>query len=320
MCEEKYFGLKLGRITGLDPAEPLFGETDPIVRLDRTDAKYVDIIHTDAIIPGGLGMIKPIGHVDFYPNGGHDNPGCTMTLQEHLNNADSSIFWSLQQFLGCNHVRSYQFFTESINTKCPFTAVSCDSYEDFKAGECFSCEDRFCVRFGYDSIKTYNELKKEGYTSDDASLTTYLMTSAEHPFCRVHYRVTVKMSATEESALHGGEIGTLSLKFHSHRRKETEKMSFYSEPFFFEPGMIYTSVIAGADIGETLYAKASWDYQTNFLNPLTWRILASPRIYIDFLVVESLEYKTTVKLCPVHQTPIISGSPTMLQAKYCTEE
>lgn len=30
------FGLSLGRITGLDPAEPYFSRTDPIVRLDRT--------------------------------------------------------------------------------------------------------------------------------------------------------------------------------------------------------------------------------------------------------------------------------------------
>lgn len=45
---QRDFGLTLGRITGLDPAEPLFTDTEPIVRLDPTDAKYVDVIHTDA--------------------------------------------------------------------------------------------------------------------------------------------------------------------------------------------------------------------------------------------------------------------------------
>lgn len=67
---QKDFGLTLGRITGLDPAEPLFSDTDPIVRLDRNDANFVDVIHTDSLpfTSGGLGMRAPIGHIDFFPN------------------------------------------------------------------------------------------------------------------------------------------------------------------------------------------------------------------------------------------------------------
>ena len=38
----------LGRITGLDPAEPFFQFMPPSVRLDPTDALLVDVIHTDA--------------------------------------------------------------------------------------------------------------------------------------------------------------------------------------------------------------------------------------------------------------------------------
>lgn len=65
--------------TGLDPAEPHFAETDSIVRLDPSDAIFVDVIHTDA---GGftrlsLGMRAPVGHVDFYPNGGYNQPKCS---------------------------------------------------------------------------------------------------------------------------------------------------------------------------------------------------------------------------------------------------
>ncbi|ROT62374.1 putative pancreatic triacylglycerol lipase-like [Penaeus vannamei] len=60
-------GAKLGRITGLDPAEPYFEGTDPVVRLDPLDATLVDVIHTDAgpIITGGmLGSrvcLRPVG-------------------------------------------------------------------------------------------------------------------------------------------------------------------------------------------------------------------------------------------------------------------
>ncbi|NXK54293.1 LIPR3 protein, partial [Chauna torquata] len=96
----------IGRITGLDPAGPLFQYTPPMVRLDPSDAKFVDVIHTHAghlffdfgkfshkgqHIHGSLsesdqssfmlhisapGILQTCGHLDFYPNGGKKMPGC----------------------------------------------------------------------------------------------------------------------------------------------------------------------------------------------------------------------------------------------------
>ena len=72
----------LSRITGLDPAGPLFEGYSANVRLDKTDADYVDVIHSngDSLIIGGLGAWEPIGHVDFYPNGGKAQRGCQNLL------------------------------------------------------------------------------------------------------------------------------------------------------------------------------------------------------------------------------------------------
>ncbi|XP_076197882.1 lipase member H isoform X2 [Aptenodytes patagonicus] len=67
----------LGRITGLDPAGPLYRGKPPSERLDPTDAQFVDVIHSDT---DGLGYTDALGHIDFYPNGGTDQPGCPLTI------------------------------------------------------------------------------------------------------------------------------------------------------------------------------------------------------------------------------------------------
>lgn len=69
----------ISRITGLDPAGPLFESQHPKARLDSTDAVFVDVIHSNGenLILGGLGSWQPMGHVDFYPNGGRVQNGCS---------------------------------------------------------------------------------------------------------------------------------------------------------------------------------------------------------------------------------------------------
>lgn len=62
------------RSKGLDPAFPLYMFSSPSSRLSATDAKFVDVIHTDG---GVLGFPWPLGHADFFPNGGIPlQPGC----------------------------------------------------------------------------------------------------------------------------------------------------------------------------------------------------------------------------------------------------
>lgn len=71
---QKDKGEKLPRITGLDPAGPLFLLASPQNRLDPTDANFVDVIHTDG---RKFGYYNPLGTVDFYPNGGiGPQPAC----------------------------------------------------------------------------------------------------------------------------------------------------------------------------------------------------------------------------------------------------
>lgn len=74
---QKELGEAPGRITGLDPAAPLYEYPDTETleqRLDPGDAYFVDVIHTNA---NHLGVVNPAGHVDFYPNGGETQPDCS---------------------------------------------------------------------------------------------------------------------------------------------------------------------------------------------------------------------------------------------------
>lgn len=320
---QRDFGLKLARITGMDPAAPLFTETEPIVRLDVTDAKYVDVIHTDAnaLTKGGLGIYKNIGHMDFYPNGGYDNPGCGQGLQSYINNKEKSFFVNMQEFVGCNHIRSYQYFTESVKSKCPFVGITCDSYESLKAGKCSKCGENgmHCLRMGLHSYEDYSKMIREQRIQENSTLSAYLMTGDKKPFCRVHYKITVKISNSDESTLHGGEIGTLSVRLHSHRKRYTDKIKFSAEPRYFEPGLEYTAMVPGRDLNHPTYAAVFWEYQTNLLNPLTWRILSSPRIYLDYIVIESMEKDLRLKLCPRRNAAVLSGSENIFDTNYCSE-
>ena len=45
--------------TGLDPAGPLFEDEHPAVRLDPTDAQFVDVLHTDT---SSAGILMEVGY------------------------------------------------------------------------------------------------------------------------------------------------------------------------------------------------------------------------------------------------------------------
>lgn len=64
----KLFFISYHHNVGLDPARPYFeGRAGPEASLDKSDAEFVDVIHSCG---GALGYEEPIGHVDFYPNSG----------------------------------------------------------------------------------------------------------------------------------------------------------------------------------------------------------------------------------------------------------
>ncbi|KAJ8960019.1 hypothetical protein NQ318_009455 [Aromia moschata] len=169
----------------LDPAGPLFESQDPRARLDQSDASFVDVIHSNGenLILGGLGSSQPMGHVDFYPNGGRVQKGCSHLFVGAIND----FIWSsaVEGRSLCNHRRAYKFFIDSVSPRCHFPAFPCESYEDFIAGKCFPCTDeRTCGNMGYYADRSTGRGQ------------LYLITRDEEPFCAHQYYVKIETSSS----------------------------------------------------------------------------------------------------------------------------
>lgn len=114
----------VGRITAMDPAQPLFENLDKAVRLHVSDADFVDVIHSNAkpTIPFvGFGMLRPVGHVDFYMNGGADQPGCevpTVDTLKSIGDLAKIPITVIGKLVSCSHGRSYEYVTEAIRSPC----------------------------------------------------------------------------------------------------------------------------------------------------------------------------------------------------------
>ncbi|CAH4037713.1 unnamed protein product [Pieris brassicae] len=113
-------GEVIPRITGLDPARALFeGILATQTGLDRTCAKFVDIVHTNS---GNYGTTKSVGTVDIWPNYSSDGmqPGCPR---------GSHPMFSWDDL--CSHNRAVEYFAESLKNGTDFPAASASSYDSW---------------------------------------------------------------------------------------------------------------------------------------------------------------------------------------------
>ncbi len=122
----------------------------------------MDVIHSDgtANLLIGLGLMQPIGHVDFYPNGGKDQPECPQTSGKIISAIFSAVtidVQGLEDGLGCSHTAAVYFYIDSIRNYCNYVAYTCASQGDFLAGKCLRCiSGTSCNRMGY-----YSSLNKD---------------------------------------------------------------------------------------------------------------------------------------------------------------
>ncbi|XP_058467070.1 lipase member H-B-like [Malaya genurostris] len=121
---------KVPMIIGLDPAGPSFTKPSLVPskkRLDKSDALFVQAIHTDKNI---IGTSTNVGHQDFYTNSGASpQPGCEFPL---VNNDTTKAYL---QFI-CSHFKAVEYFRASLNRQNIFLGTNCTSYYYYRKGEC----------------------------------------------------------------------------------------------------------------------------------------------------------------------------------------
>ncbi|CAH1736994.1 pancreatic triacylglycerol lipase [Aphis gossypii] len=251
----------LGRITGLDPAEPYFQGMPSHSRLDPSDAQLVDVIHTDgsSIFLLGYGMSEPCGHIDFYPNNGKEQPGCDLTETPlPLTLIKEGIEEASRVLVACNHVRAIKLFIESINSKCPYIAHKCNSYQNFLQGKCFSCKDNDagCAIMGLNTVRP-NHAPGSKY---------FISTGKDTPYCRRQYKVMLDLAKPPRAeswvqgfmkvSLHSdnGVIRNLDLTPNGYERMEhgTSRSFVVTHP---------------DDIGQVKRVEFYWEYDMDVLQP-----------------------------------------------------
>ncbi|XP_025110726.1 pancreatic triacylglycerol lipase-like [Pomacea canaliculata] len=281
----------LGRITGLDPAEPYFQHTDPTVRLDPTDALFVDVIHTDGAsfysTKLGLGMAQACGHVDYYPNGGHDQPGCDKSPITHLE--ENGLYLGVREIIGCNHARAYHLAIDSINSACPFLAYRCDSEDDFKAGRCLLCSGQGCRHMSLTSDPVKPPI--------GSSLLKYYLRTADLPhYCRYHYGLSLTLAQPIASQQ---ERGTLYARL-TGTSGHTEEVKLTNDNVYFNPGQTYTFVMTSKlPLGDVTSVEVRWDHDSELLNVFSWNVLGlrHPKLYVGRIDITSGETQQTATFC-----------------------
>ncbi|XP_050673973.1 lipase member I-like isoform X1 [Leptidea sinapis] len=151
-------GQVIPRITGLDPARSMFEGFFAIqTGLDKTCAKFVDIIHSN---PGNYGTTQSTGTVDIWPNYSPSDgmqPGCPGGKHEMFSMEDL-----------CSHNRAWMLLVESLRNGTAFPTAAAESYEQWLAAD------------HYTNVSTYlGDLVNTRAHGD-----FYLSTNAESPFSR----------------------------------------------------------------------------------------------------------------------------------------
>ncbi|CAG08599.1 unnamed protein product, partial [Tetraodon nigroviridis] len=279
----------IGRITGLDPAGPLFEDVEKEQRLSPDDADFVDVLHTYTreALGVSIGIKRPIGDIDIYPNGGEVQPGCT--LGDVL-----AVAGNFMDVMKCEHERAVHLFVDSLmNRDHASFAYQCTGPDRFQKGICLSCRKNRCNNIGYNARKMRKRRNSK----------MYLKTRADTPFAGYHYQ----------------------MKMHVFNRKNSDNAdpTFYVQLFGAHKDT--GDLLVNDDIGDLLKIRLTWEAEGDSwssvwknLKKSFWGWKAKPVLQIRRIRVKAGETQKKFTFCAQdpEKTEISSGeSLTFLKCR-----
>ncbi|XP_040052211.2 endothelial lipase [Gasterosteus aculeatus] len=245
----------IGRITGLDPAGPMFEGVEEAKRLSPDDADFVDVLHTYTreALGVSIGIQQPIGDIDIYPNGGDVQPGCA--LGDVL-----AVAGNFMAVMKCEHERAVHLFVDSLMNKDHMSfAYQCTGPERFKKGICLSCRKNRCNNIGYNTRK----MRKRRNTK------MYLKTRADMPFGGYHYQMKMHVFNRKQA---DNADPTFHVKLYG-AHNDTENMSVEVPDETIGLNLTNTFLVfTEKDIGDLLKIRLSWEGDSETWNSV-WKTI-----------------------------------------------
>ncbi|XP_022917550.2 pancreatic lipase-related protein 2-like isoform X1 [Onthophagus taurus] len=277
----------LPKITGLDPTGARFENMPPVVRLDVDDAKFVEVLHTDAYNSRSQGTMQPLGRVDYYLNNAGHQPGCNDTWQlPKFTEVTRDVLQEGKILPACSHKRAYKYYiSAAINKECPFIGIPCESYEKFMNGSCTDCRKSQCLIMRYDS-----------FSSDVPKNTkVFLNTNSEPPFCMHTYEIAISVEKHDKMKKLLGFFEFILVD-------ENNKVSFASPSIdgtvarTFLPGFVHYTIAYAPppEIDKIKEAKVKWRNTSKFN-------LKNKSIYVKYITIMRVSEKMNAPvngLCP----------------------
>ncbi|XP_076982246.1 pancreatic triacylglycerol lipase-like isoform X1 [Tamandua tetradactyla] len=271
------------RITGLDPAGPSFEGTPELVRLDPSDAMFVDVIHTDAASPipnMGLGIRQTVGHLDFFPNGGREMPGCHKNSFSQMAVLDGTwqdfsaigpliSFFPRWWWLVCVFIRRepLQIHGGSSSEQYPIALLAFADevwgwYILLTWNKCFSCTNGGCPQMGHYADRFPGKTNGVGQKF-------YLNTGDTSNFARWRYKVSVTLSGEEAT-------GMVQVSLSGNKGNSKQYEIFKG---FLQPGDTHSNEFdSDVNVGEVEKVEFIWD---NDISNLILPKVGAPQITVE---------------------------------------